>query len=260
MKRLLITAAALCLAAAPAAWAQPDQHDHRGGGPQGGGHPEGGRPEGGRPGGAPGGQPGGGHPGGPAPGARPGGPAGGGFQPGPRPGGPQNGGFQPGPRPGAPANGGFQPGGRGGFGGGQRPGGQRPGGGFQPGGNHGAPGFHGGAGFQQRPGGGFTFTGSRGSGAGFHSRGNFSYRGRTFSRFRTSPFRYPAGWGYRRWSVGAFLPALFLSQEYYLSDYGSYSLGPPPPGCQWVRYGPDALLVNVYTGSIVDVAYGVFWW
>jgi Ni/Co efflux regulator RcnB len=225
MRKLLITAAALCLAAAPAAWAQPDQHEHRGGGPPGGGHP----------GGQPGGQPGG-HPGGPPGGG--GRPPGGGFQPGPRPGG------APG---GAPGGGGFQPG-------------QRPGAGFQGGGNHGAPGFRGGAGFQARPGGGYTFTGSRGAGPGFHGAGNFSYRGRTFNRFRAAPFVYPAGWGYRRWSIGAFLPALFLSQQYYLYDYGAYSLGPPPPGCQWVRYGPDALLVNVYTGAVVDVAYGVFWW
>ncbi len=258
MKRLLITAAALCMAAAPAAWAQPDQHDHRGGG----GAPGGEHPGGGRPGGQPGGQPGGGRPGGAPgggfqPGQRPGaGAPGGGFQPGQRPGG----GFQPGQRPGAGApGGGFQPGRPGGgfAGGGERPGGGQ---GFQPGGNHGAPGFRGGAGFQARPGGGFAFTGSRGSGAGFHGAGNFSYRGRSFSRFRASPFRYPAGWGYRRWSVGAFLPALFLSSTYYLNDYGAYSLGPPPPGCQWVRYGPDALLVNTYNGSIVDVAYGVFYW
>jgi len=27
-----------------------------------------------------------------------------------------------------------------------------------------------------------------------------------------------------------------------------------------VRYGPDALLVNVYSGEVVDVVYGVFYW
>ncbi|MGC1302101.1 MAG: RcnB family protein, partial [Caulobacteraceae bacterium] len=134
----------------------------------------------------------------------------------------------------------------------------RPGGGFQgrPGG---APGFQGRPGFQGgRPGG--DFTGSRGSGHGFHGAGNFSYRGRSFSRFRTSPFNYPSGWGYRRWAVGSYLPALFLSSSYFIDDFAGYNLGPPAPGCRWVRYGPDALLVNVYNGAVVDVAYGVFWW
>jgi Ni/Co efflux regulator RcnB len=36
-------------------------------------------------------------------------------------------------------------------------------------------------------------------------------------------------------------------------------LEPPPPGFQWVRYGPDLLLVNVVTGQVADVAYGVFY-
>jgi Ni/Co efflux regulator RcnB len=56
------------------------------------------------------------------------------------------------------------------------------------------------------------------------------------------------------------LPGLFLSQGYFIGNWGAYGLGPPPPGLEWVRYGPDALLVNVYTGQIVDTVYGVFWW
>jgi Ni/Co efflux regulator RcnB len=36
-------------------------------------------------------------------------------------------------------------------------------------------------------------------------------------------------------------------------------LAAPEPGFQWVRYGPDLLLVNVTTGQVVDVAYGVFY-
>ncbi len=33
----------------------------------------------------------------------------------------------------------------------------------------------------------------------------------------------------------------------------------PPPGCVWVRYGPDLLLVQRYSGQIVDVIYGAFY-
>ena len=104
------------------------------------------------------------------------------------------------------------------------------------------------------------FVGSRGSGAGFHQFGRFSYGGRSFNRFRVAPFFYPAGWGYRDWGVGAYLPALFLTSTYFIDNYGGYSLGPPPPGCRWVRYGPDALAVNVYTGQVVYSVRGVFWW
>jgi Ni/Co efflux regulator RcnB len=37
-------------------------------------------------------------------------------------------------------------------------------------------------------------------------------------------------------------------------------MGLPPPiaGRQWVRFGPDLLLVDVRTGSIIHVAPGVF--
>jgi hypothetical protein len=84
--------------------------------------------------------------------------------------------------------------------------------------------------------------------------------GRSFTSFRAAPFSYPGGWGYRRWTVGQVLPGLFLSQGYYIGNWGAYGLAPPPPGLQWVRYGPDALLVNVYTGQVVDTIYGVFWW
>jgi Ni/Co efflux regulator RcnB len=86
------------------------------------------------------------------------------------------------------------------------------------------------------------------------------YQGRSFSSFRAAPFSYPGGWGYRRWAAGQFLPGLFLTQGYFIYNWNAYGLGPPPPGLQWVRYGPDALLVNVYTGQVVDTVYGVFWW
>ena len=33
----------------------------------------------------------------------------------------------------------------------------------------------------------------------------------------------------------------------------------PPWGYEWVRYGPDAVLIDVRTGQILQVRYGVFW-
>jgi len=89
--------------------------------------------------------------------------------------------------------------------------------------------------------------------------GRFAYRGHMISRIHLAPFVYPAGWGYRRWVVGAILPPLFLAPAYYYADWAGLGLAPPQPGFQWVRYGPDLLLVNVTTGAVIDVVYGVFY-
>jgi Nickel/cobalt transporter regulator len=89
--------------------------------------------------------------------------------------------------------------------------------------------------------------------------GGFFYHGRPFNRVHIAPFIYPRGWGYRRWAIGAVLPALFLAPAYYYSGWADLGLPPPQPGFQWVRYGPDLLLVNVTTGEVVDTVYGAFY-
>jgi len=81
----------------------------------------------------------------------------------------------------------------------------------------------------------------------------FSWRGRSYNRYRGPAFRYPRGYSYRRWSVGAFLPSLFLSSTYFWNDWRALGVGAPPPGRRWVRYGPDLLLVNVRTRRVEDV-------
>lgn len=87
----------------------------------------------------------------------------------------------------------------------------------------------------------------------------FSYGGRSFERVHIAPFVYPRGFGYRRWVVGGILPPLFLTPTYFYDDWAGLGLAPPPPGTEWVRYGPDLLLVDLSTGQVVDVAYGVFY-
>jgi len=87
----------------------------------------------------------------------------------------------------------------------------------------------------------------------------FSYHGHQLNRFHPAhPFIYPPGWAYRRWAVGAILPPIFLVPDYYFMDWADLGLPPPPPGTQWVRYGPDLLLVDVQTGEVVDVIYDAF--
>ena len=88
----------------------------------------------------------------------------------------------------------------------------------------------------------------------------FAFHGHPINRVHFArPWVYPPGWGYRRWAIGAALPALFLAPAYYYADWASVGLTPPPPGFQWIQYGPDLLLVNVTTGEVVDTAYGVFY-
>ena len=89
--------------------------------------------------------------------------------------------------------------------------------------------------------------------------GRFEYHGRPFNPVRVAPFVYPRGWAYRRWAIGAVLPPVFLASAYYYSDWAALGLPPPQPGFQWVRYGPDLLLVDVITGQVVDVVYGAFY-
>jgi len=78
-------------------------------------------------------------------------------------------------------------------------------------------------------------------------------------RYHAPRYRRPHGWYYRRWSFGDFLPSLFWSNQYWIGNYGLYDLPPPPPGAVWVRYGDDALLIDRYSGEVIDVVYGIFY-
>ncbi|NWN22978.1 RcnB family protein, partial [Escherichia coli] len=51
---------------------------------------------------------------------------------------------------------------------------------------------------------------------------------------------------------------IFWAQNYWLTDYWLFGLDVPPLGYEWVRYGPDALLVNITTGEVIQVVYGRF--
>ena len=90
-------------------------------------------------------------------------------------------------------------------------------------------------------------------------RAQFTFHGHDFNRIHGAPFVYPHGWEYRRWAVGAALPPLFLAPAYYYTDWAALGLAPPEPGFQWVRYGPDLLLVNIATGQVVDTVYDAFY-
>lgn len=78
-------------------------------------------------------------------------------------------------------------------------------------------------------------------------------------RFRIGIYHAPRGYYYRRWHYGERLPIAFYARDYWLLDFIAYGLFAPPPGCVWVRYGDDALLIDTYTGEIIQVRYDVFY-
>ena len=59
--------------------------------------------------------------------------------------------------------------------------------------------------------------------------------------------------------LGAFLPSLFYTHNYWIDDYVDFDLDDPPPGTVWVRYGSDALLIDEYTGEVIQVVFGIFY-
>jgi len=92
----------------------------------------------------------------------------------------------------------------------------------------------------------------------YYSAGNFRAHMVVTNRFHVAVWSRPGGWYYRPWVFGMFLPWGWFLPAYYL-DWGLYDLPPPPIGCEWVREGPDAVLVDIWTGEILSVYSGVFY-
>ncbi|HSQ98298.1 MAG TPA: RcnB family protein [Sphingomicrobium sp.] len=69
----------------------------------------------------------------------------------------------------------------------------------------------------------------------------------------------PFGWGYFRYWVGWRLWPAYYGSQYWILDPWYYHLPPAPPGTHWVRYYNDLLLVDTWSGEVVDVIYDFFW-
>mgnify|MGYP001068446652 CR=1 FL=1 len=85
------------------------------------------------------------------------------------------------------------------------------------------------------------------------------YRNYHRSLFTLSYYSDPFGWNYRPWSIGSYLYPSYYRQSFWLNDPWQYRLPPAYGPYRWVRYWDDALLVNIYTGQVVDVEYDFFW-
>ena len=66
-------------------------------------------------------------------------------------------------------------------------------------------------------------------------------------------------YSYRRLGIGFTLDNVFFGSSYWIGDPWSYRLPEAYGPYRWVRYYDDALLVDVYSGEVVDVIYDVFW-
>lgn len=69
----------------------------------------------------------------------------------------------------------------------------------------------------------------------------------------------PIGWYPHRWVYGERLPRAFFAPDYFILDFAAFGLFAPWEGYEWVRYGDDALLVDVETGEVIRVEYDVFY-
>jgi hypothetical protein len=86
-----------------------------------------------------------------------------------------------------------------------------------------------------------------------------AYRRNHSRLFRIGRYYDPYRWGYRRFNIGFSIGSGYYGSNYWLNDPWMYRLPPVYGPYRWVRYYDDALLVNIYTGQVVDVIYSFFW-
>jgi Ni/Co efflux regulator RcnB len=95
-----------------------------------------------------------------------------------------------------------------------------------------------------------------------HGRANVAALRRNVTaarRFHAGVYRAPPGYHYQRWGFGHALPGVYFGRQFWITDWLAFGLFAPPDGLVWVRYGPDALLIDQDTGEIIQVDYGVFY-
>jgi Ni/Co efflux regulator RcnB len=85
------------------------------------------------------------------------------------------------------------------------------------------------------------------------------WRRRHRSHFHLSFYYDPFGWGYSPFSVGWRMWPSYYGSRYWINDPYQYRLPYAPPGYRWVRYYDDAVLVDTWSGEVVDVIYNFFW-
>ena len=89
-------------------------------------------------------------------------------------------------------------------------------------------------------------------------RGRYPSVYSSLNRYRYA-WRPPSGFYSRSWGYGDFLPRGWFGSGYGINDPWRFELPRAPLGFDWVRSGDDALLIDQYTGRIVQVVRNIFW-
>jgi hypothetical protein len=88
----------------------------------------------------------------------------------------------------------------------------------------------------------------------------FGWRNQNRGIFRGGFYNSPYNnFGYSQLSIGVVLGSLFYDQQYWINDPGYYHLPDAYGSYRWVRYYNDAVLVDTYTGEVVDVINNFYW-
>ena len=86
------------------------------------------------------------------------------------------------------------------------------------------------------------------------------YRNQHRDLYRAGRYYSPYyNYGYSRLSIGFFLNRGFYGQSYWINDPWQYRLPAMYGPYRWVRYYDDVLLVDIYSGEVVDVIHDFFW-
>ena len=87
-----------------------------------------------------------------------------------------------------------------------------------------------------------------------------SYRSSNRNAYRLGRYYAPyRNYYYRPLSSGFRLDSLFFGSNYWINDPWQYRLPPAYGDYRWVRYYDDVVLVDTYTGEVVDVIRDFFW-
>jgi hypothetical protein len=86
-----------------------------------------------------------------------------------------------------------------------------------------------------------------------------NHRRHHHSLFHLGFYYDPYGWGYQPFSIGWRLWPSYYSRNYWISDPWMYRLPYAPAGYVWIRYWNDALLVDTWSGQVVDMIPNFFW-
>jgi len=77
--------------------------------------------------------------------------------------------------------------------------------------------------------------------------------------YRRPAYVGPRGHAYRPVAVGHRFDRAYYSSRYLISDPWRYRLPAARGADRWVRYGNDALLVNIRNGRVLEVYNNFFW-